>query len=281
MSRSRRSSRPARASRPARPKATRRSKATTSPRVHTSALPPLTASLTPHVNAARALRLIRELASHAPTEAAGADWWQATLDGRDAMAAALADQEARIAAHNARVIEAASLVSLSVVDPTSAGIQTIDPAEIMAAARSRQNKGKRGHKSANRWLAYACPICTQEKLTSKGLQFTNTIRASASDRLIICAGFAGTPHNAQICTLLEHSQPDYRLQDKYGTGTDDSGDVPENAGAGALPGRSETQSQILLRASRQRRAHAQADGQDALAETLTALSAPAKEDIPF
>lgn len=253
--------------------------------VYTPAQPPCEPRYSAaHINAAIALRLLRQIAPlAAPSAYASPDWWQGALHARDAGAAALeaasasfgaaiALERAKVEAHNTRLVEAASLVTLTVRDIAETGILSIDPAEIMAEARRRKNKGKRGHKSANRWLAYGCPICTKEQERPNGtIQRTNTVRCSADNRLIVCCGTHDAPHDQAIMYLIEESQPQYRLDDKYQI---------EDAGQeqGAEAGHTQTQSQVQL-AARRRKALSNPHSADGLADVL----APTKDhsEIPF
>lgn len=226
--------------------------------VYTPAAPPISLA----INAARAIRILRQIpaptaplaqvARHAYETA-----WHVALAERDAQdhAATLA----RIQTHNLDVAGIASAVDLTARDRTGTGILSFDWQDMLRrieqAAAKHANKGKRGHKSANRHLAYHCPVCSERREKPDGtIVWSNTIRASASDRIIMCAGRHGAQHAPALCEFDMSSQPDYRLADSAaGTAIDPEGTAyvpeanPEGAHGGTRGDHSRSLAQIASR----------------------------------
>ena len=130
---------------------------------------------------------------------------------------------------------------------------------IEAAGAKHKNKGPRNHKGANRHLAYRCPACSRQN--PKTGAWSNTIRASASDRLIMCAGRHGAVHEPTLCEFDESSQPDYRLADASAdtaANPDTAVYIPEAAPVGAHGGTrgAHSRSGAALAANKQRYANA-------------------------
>lgn len=143
-------------------------------------------------------------------------WYHAAYAERATSAAAqLAN---RITDHNRDVAAIASHLDLGARDRLGTGILQFDWAEMVkrieqAAAKHKNNTRGRA-KNANRHLAYHCPTCSERREKPDGtVQWTNTIRASASDRIIMCAGRHGAQHAPTLCEFDQASQPDYRLAD--------------------------------------------------------------------
>ena len=150
-----------------------------------------------------------------------AEWWQAALI--DADAALIAAQRAAINENNAHVASIANGLSLDVkvTQATEAKDAIEHHAKVLQfdalamakriEAANAKHKNKQRSQSANRHLAYHCPTCSV--WNEKRQQWSNTIRASADDRLIMCAGRFGAEHPPALCEFDMGSQPDYRLAD--------------------------------------------------------------------
>lgn len=200
---------------------------------------------------------------------ASADWWHATLDAADQLAATHKAYESRILSHNHDVAALSNALDLPARDRTGTGIIQFDAAEMqrrIAAANARHtNKAPRNHTSANRQLAFHCPVCSVQK-TKKGgrVEWSNTIRASNPMRIIICAGTVQNQHPATPMVFDPTSQPTYRLEDQFS----DTGGL-DHSGLGASPGHHQTQSQLQLAA---RQAPAPGTAAATLAEPATDLA---------
>ena len=170
-----------------------------------------------------------------------------------------------IARNNADVASIANGLSLDVkvYDSEQARVLQFDALamakRIEAAGAKHKNKGPRTHKSANRHLAYRCPKCSQQN--PKTGAWSNTIRASASDRLIMCAGRYGAVHEPTLCEFDESSQPDYRLADAAAdtaANPDTAVYIPEASPVGAHGGTrgAHSRSAAKIAANKQRYANA-------------------------
>lgn len=198
-------------------------------RVHTS-LPPRNPEPNPHLCAAIQAHFADLFGYHRSlSHGSAADmvtWWHTALAEADA--ALIAAQAKAIAANNADVASLANGLSLDVkviahteakdAISHSARVLQFDAVamakRIEAAAAKHKNRGPRGHRSANRHLAYHCPVCSVPTEKPDGTtQWSNTIRASAADRVIMCAGRYGAQHEPALCEFDQSSQPDYRLAD--------------------------------------------------------------------
>lgn len=209
------------------------------------------------------------------------DWWHAALADRDA--ATLSSLRAAVDANNSEVRALASGLDLTVKIHTSDAARVLQfdalamSRRIEAASAKHKNKGPRNHAGANRHLAYHCPVCSVSKTKPDGsVQWSNTVRASAPDRIMMCAGRYGAQHEPALMVFDESSQPAYRLEDKYGHADDLEGDAAIDRamrGVGGTGGHTKTISQY-----RQARAPRQIVNAAGIVQNNPA---PRDDDIPF
>lgn len=205
-------------------------------------------------------------------------WWHTAMAERDA--AEIAARDAAIARNNGDVAALASGLDLDVktipIDTANPGriiqLDALAMARRIEAAKAQRTKGPRNHASANRHLAFHCPICST--YNEKRGQWSNTVRASNPDRLIICAGTIDRPHDAVPMQFDHSSQPDYRLQDQAAQGA--LGEHIDNTAGQAYGAQRGTQSEIQLAARKTKRSEI------VNASDITQNNpAPRDDDIPF
>ena len=150
--------------------------------------------------------------AHEPTPHANVDWWHTALAERDE--AELHVLRNATQGNNMTFAVLAEMHAIPTIDRTShkatehgthhsATVLQFDANELLKQLQAEAAKRKSGRgraRGANRWVAYTCPVCSEQKTKPDGTtQWTNTIRCSAADRLILCAGRADAGRYVREC----------------------------------------------------------------------------------
>jgi hypothetical protein len=123
---------------------------------------------------------------------------------------------------------------------------------IEQAGAKRKNNTRGRAKNANRHLLYICPICSERITRGDKTHWTNTVRASADDRIVLCGGRHGAQHQPTLMEFVLESQPDYRLADMAaGTaGSDQATTLDTYNEAALIQGHNRSQASIAANSAR-------------------------------
>lgn len=224
---------------------------TPSPTVYTSGQSPLYAA----INSARAHRICRAIEQGTARIHLDAtryvDDWHNLLVARDAHT--IAFERAAKAAHNSDLTQIAYKVDLK-ASINEHGIAEFDWQDMMrrieAAAAKHKNTTRGRAKNANRHLQYICPVCSEQVTRGGKTSWTNTVRASASDRVIMCGGRYSAQHAPTLMEFIPESQPGYRLADQAaGTAINPEGTATDTYSDAALANGTHSRSQAKLAAN--------------------------------